>query len=92
MMSPEDQIQHLLEFQRNREEQQKGSERAEAGASDNNINTFDSGGASGNATGRVMGGYWPETMTQFGTYNPGDWGCATKPAGHTAAAGTAKPV
>jgi hypothetical protein len=39
------------------------------------------GGASGNATGRVTGGYWPETMTQFGTYNPGDWGCATKPAG-----------
>ena len=29
----------------------------------------------------VTGGYWPETMTQFGMYNPGDWGCATKPAG-----------
>ena len=26
-------------------------------------------------------GYWPETMTQFGMYNPGDWGCKTKPTG-----------
>ena len=25
----------------------------------------------------VTGGVWPETMTQFGTYNEGDWGCST---------------
>jgi len=29
----------------------------------------------------ISGGYWPETMTQFGMYNPGDWGCGTKPSG-----------
>ena len=29
------------------------------------------------------GGYWPETMHQWGVYNPGDWGCDTKPSGST---------
>eukprot|EP00937_MAST-01D_sp_MAST-1D-sp2_P000388 g388.t1 len=32
----------------------------------------------------VSGAYWPETTTQFGTYNPDGgfgWGCGTKPAG-----------
>ncbi len=31
----------------------------------------------------VSGGYWPETMTAFGTYNEGDWGCSTPPSGAT---------
>lgn len=31
----------------------------------------------------VTGGVWPETMTQFGTYNEGDWGCSTPAHGKT---------
>merc|ERR1719506_1440765 len=30
---------------------------------------------------KVSGGVWPETMTQFGTYNEGDWGCKTQSSG-----------
>lgn len=32
----------------------------------------------------VTGGVWPETMTSFGMYNEGDWGCSTSPHGVTA--------
>jgi len=31
----------------------------------------------------VTGGVWPETMTQFGMYNEGDWGCNTPSTGVT---------